>query len=197
MSRAIANRPPADRRKLILWVTLAVVVIAVIVAVALASRQVVPNAASNAPMQANLKVGDTAPEFSVQTTAGPFDLNSIPTPVVLEAFATWCPHCQRETQVMNSLAQRFAGKIAFVAVSASPYGIDGQSPETQTDVNQFGATFHVVYPLAFDPTLKVGQEYLRGGYPTIAVIDKNKKIRYYQDGERSEAELAKAIQSVL
>ncbi|HEY0615418.1 MAG TPA: TlpA disulfide reductase family protein [Candidatus Elarobacter sp.] len=197
MSRAAKSSPP-DRRKLILYVILAVVIVAIIVYVGLASRSnVVPKAASEAPMNSKLKAGDTAPSFAVQTNAGPFDLGQVATPVLLEVFATWCPHCQRETAVLNDLSTKYAGKLAIVAVSGSPYAIDGSSGESQTDVNRFGEQFQVRYPLAFDRDLKVAQLYLQGGFPTIVVIDKNKKITAVKSGEIPPAELEKLIKPVL
>ena len=198
MSRsAVAKSARPDRRKLIVWVTLAVIVIAVIVGVGLASRNYVPKAASQAPVQAHLKAGDTAPEFTAQTNAGPFDLAQVSTPVLLEVFATWCPHCQRETAVLNGVATKFAGKVALVAVSGSPQAIDGNSPESQLDVNNFGAKFNVRYPIAFDPDLKVAQAYLQGGFPTLVLIDKNKKIAWIKAGEVPESELAAQLKKVI
>jgi thiol-disulfide isomerase/thioredoxin len=202
MSRAAtkhrsATGPSPDRRKIILYATIAVVIAAIIVGVGLASRQVVPKAASNAPIQAQIKVGQTAPPFSVQTTAGAFDLQQVGTPVLLEVFATWCPHCQRETQVLNALSARYAGKVAIVAVSGSPYGIDGTSPESQADVNGFAQRFQLRYPVAFDPNMDVAQKYLQGGYPTLVLIDQSKTVRMIKDGEVSQADLAKAIDGVL
>jgi thiol-disulfide isomerase/thioredoxin len=197
MSRAAAKSSSPDRRKLILYVTLAVVLIAIIVGIGLASRNVVPKAASDAPMNSKLKTGDAAPAFAVQTNAGPFDLAQVSTPVLLEVFATWCPHCQRETAVLNDVAAKYAGKLAIVAVSGSPYGMDGSSAESQTDVNRFGQEFQVRYPLAFDPDLKVAQLYLQGGFPTIVVIDKSKKITTVKSGEVSPADLDKAIKPVI
>lgn len=194
MSRAAARSNPPDRRKIVLYATLAVVVLAIVVAVGLASRtNVVSKAASEAPMLSKLKAGDSAPPFSVATNAGNFDLAQVSTPVLLEVFATWCPHCQRETATLNHLATKYAGKVAVVAVSGSPQGMDGNSPESQADVNQFGAQFNVQYPLAFDPDLKVAQLYLQGGFPTIVLIDKNKKVSLIKSGEVPEADLAKAI----
>ena len=198
MNRAVASKPArsgADRRKLILYVTMAIVVIAAVIGVALGSR--VPKAASDVAMNAKLKVGDTAPPFAVSTNAGPFDLAGVTAPVLLEVFATWCPHCQRETVVLNQLAAKYAGKVAIVAVSGSPYGIDGSTPESQADVMTFGQRFNVRYPIAFDGELKVGQEYLQGGFPTLVLIDKNKKIAWIKDGEIPEADISKAVNSVL
>jgi len=193
MSKA-AQRPLLNRQT-ILYATIAVVIVGAIIAVALASR--VPQSATAVNKKAQLTVGQTAPTFSVSTTAGPFDLASVSTPVLLEVFATWCPHCQREVTVMNLLAKQYAGKVAIVAVSGSPYGLDGSSPENQADVLQFVQKLGVSYPVAFDPELKVADNYLQGGYPTIVIIDKGKKIRYINDGEIAPADLAKAIDGVL
>lgn len=194
MSKAAVGRP-ADRRKLVMYGTVAAFVVGLIVAVALANR--VPQAAQTVNGKANLALGADAPAFSVATTNGPFDLTSVSGPVLLEVFATWCPHCQHEVPVINALAKHYAGKIAFVGVSGSPYGIDGSSPENQADVMQFVQKLGVEYPVAFDPDLKVAAAYLQGGFPTIVVIDAKKKIRYVGDGEIAPAELSKAIEGVL
>jgi len=196
MSRAAAK--PADRRKIILYATIAVVIIAIVVAIGLASRtNVVPNAASQTNASSALKVGDTAPPFSVQTTAGPFNLEQISSPVLLELFATWCPHCQRETAVMNSVATKYAGKVAIVAVSASPYGIDGSSPESAADVNNFGAQFQVRYPLAYDAQLSVAHAYLKEGFPTLVLIDGSKKVRWMTSGETKESDIDAQVAKVI
>lgn len=196
MSRAAKPTGP-DRRKLALYGGLTLLVVAVIVAIGLVNQNSVKRAASEAPVNSQLKVGDTAPEFSVQTNAGPFDLAGVSTPVLLEVFATWCPHCQRETAVLNALQQKYNGKVAIVAVSGSRSGIDGSSPESQTDVNTFGAQFNVRYPIAYDGDLAVANKYLQGGFPTLVVIGKNKKIAWIGSGETSPATIEKALQPVL
>ena len=182
-------------RQTILYATLAIVVIAIVVAVGLASR--VPKAASDTFAQSNLKVGQTAPEFAISTNAGPFDLAQVSTPVLLEVFATWCPHCQRETKTLNDIAAKYAGKVAIVAVSGSERAMDGNSAESQADVNSFGQQFGVRYPIAFDPDLKVAHAYIQAGFPTLVLIDKNKKVVWMKDGEIPESEILKALKTVI
>ena len=115
MSRAATSKSSSpDRRKLILWIVLAVVIVAIVVTVGLLSRNVVPSNATKAVGNAPIKVGDTAPEFTAQTNAGTFDLAGVSTPVLLEVFATWCPHCQHEAAVLNHVAAKYAGKLAIV-----------------------------------------------------------------------------------
>jgi thiol-disulfide isomerase/thioredoxin len=196
MSRTASKTAP-DRRKPILYATIAVVVIAIVVAVGFASRtNVVPENATQSPIQSNLKVGDRAPQFKVDTDAGPFDLNTTDAPVLLEVFATWCPHCQRETAVLNDLAGKYQGKIAMVAVSGDAKDMSYTGPESQADVNRFAQQFAVRYPIAFDPNLTVAHEYLKNGFPTLVLIDKNKKVRWMTDGETPESAIVKAINSL-
>jgi thiol-disulfide isomerase/thioredoxin len=171
-----------DRRRIIVFGTLAVIAIGIIVAFVFASR--VPPVASVPTEQAQIKVGQVAPPFSVSTTDGPRAMPAADgKPVLLEVFATWCPHCQRETAILNELFTKYGGRVDFVAVSGSPYAADEQSPESQADVVAFGDHFKVKYPLAYDGDLKVMKAYLQGGYPTIVMIGRDGKIRAIRDGE--------------
>ncbi len=200
MSRAASSKSTSrDRRKLIGIATLVVIVVGLFVVVGLLSRpnNIVPESATKAVGSSKIKVGDVAPEFTAQTNAGPFDLASVSTPVLLEVFATWCPHCQRETVALNDIATKYQGKIAMVAVSGSATDSTSANPESQPDVNSFGATYKVRYPIAFDPELKVAALYLKSGFPTLVLIGANKKIVWMQDGEVSEPTLDKAIRSVI
>ncbi len=192
MSRAATTSRP-DRRRLILWIVIALVVVGVVLAVGFASRKVVPENATEAVGQSAVKVGDAAPEFSVQTNAGPFDLASVSTPVLLEVFATWCPHCQRETTVMNDVATKYAGKVAVIAVSGDAFDMTHTGGESQADVNAFAQQFNVRYPIAFDPQLTVAKQYLKDGFPTIVLIGKDKKVRWITSGETAESDILKAI----
>jgi peroxiredoxin len=182
----------AQRRRIAVIASLSVLAIVIIVAVVLASR--VPKAASDAPSAASLTVGQPAPEFAVSTTAGSFDLAQAGgKPTLLEVFATWCPHCQRETAVLNDLYPKVKSKINLVAVSGSPYAMDETQPESQADVVAFMQKFAVTYPIAFDPNLDVAKKYLQGGFPTVVLIGANGKVQAIRDGEIPEADIVKAI----
>jgi thiol-disulfide isomerase/thioredoxin len=196
MSRT-ARRPAAGgiNRKVIVYATIAIVAIAAIVAVALANR--VPKSAQTVNPATSLKVGSKAPEFTASTDAGPFDLATVSTPVFLEVFATWCPHCQHEVPIVDALAKQYAGRVAFVGVTGSPYGIDGSSPENQADVDGWVQKLGVTYPVAFDPNLTVANQYLQGGYPTIVMIGTDKTVHYISSGEVAPPTLAAALDKIL
>jgi thiol-disulfide isomerase/thioredoxin len=188
----------AQRNRMLVYITLALVAAILIVVVAIYSR--VPKTASVAPVQSNIKVGDMAPQFTIATTDGPFDLKQAlgqGKPVFLEVFATWCPHCQREAAVIDKLYKQYGRKMDFVGVSGSPYGMDGSTPETQADVVRFKQDFNVDYPIAFDPTLGVANKYLQGGYPTLVIIDKTGKVGYLNSGEIAASELSSQIKKAI
>jgi thiol-disulfide isomerase/thioredoxin len=154
--------------------------------------------ASSAPVNAAAQAGQKAPEFSMPTTAGPFDLALARKPVLLEIFATWCPHCQRETQVLNRLYARYGSRVAFVAVPGSDTAMDETSPASEADLLSFEARFAVKYPIGlYDPNLSIAKLYLKGGYPTIAIIDAGKTIVYLNSGEVLYQDLAAILDRVL
>lgn len=188
----------SNPRQLIAYISIAVVIVGAIVAVAIASRKdVVPENVTKATGQSHLKVGDTAPPFTIATDAGTFDLAQTSTPALIEVFAPWCPHCQAETVTLNGLSAKYAGKVAFVAVSGDPFDYVHNQPESRENVMQFATDYKVKYPIAFDSQLHVAGLYLRAGFPSIYVVDKNKKIIYQNEGETPAAALDKAIQSAL
>jgi thiol-disulfide isomerase/thioredoxin len=194
-----SRRPPVDRRKPILYITLGVIALALVVTVGILSRStsLVPQSATESHAQSTLKVGDSAPPFSVSTTAGPFDLATAKTPVLLEVFATWCPHCQHETKILNDIYAKYGKQITVVSVSGSNVAIDGNTPASQADVIAFAQKFSVAYPVAYDPDLKVANLYLQTGFPTVVMIKADKKVSYIGDGEIPAATLESAIKAAL
>jgi cytochrome c biogenesis protein CcmG, thiol:disulfide interchange protein DsbE len=153
--------------------------------------------ASQAPIIGKAQAGQAAPNFVVATTNGLFDLSKADKPVFLEVFATWCPHCQREAAVIDRLFARYRGSLDFVGVSGSAFAMDGTSPASENDVLEWTRRFHVAYPVAYDPLLNVANLYLQGGFPTVAIIGRDKRIAYLNSGELSYGELAGAIEKTL
>ncbi len=193
-ARAHARTFPV--RRVILWLSVAVVLIGAIASIAIANRTI-PSITESAPPYNQLSVGDSAPLFSASTTQGTFSLESTHRPVFLEIFATWCPHCQHETVALNQLYAKYQKRVGFVAVTGSPYAHDRASPESLPDVLGFVQYFRVQYPVAFDGSLAIAGKYLQGGYPTIAIIGSDKRIAYIGSGEIAEANLDSAIRRAL
>ena len=153
--------------------------------------------ASQSPIVGKAQVGQPAPPFEVATTNGLFDLSKTTKPVFLEVFATWCPHCQRMTAVVDRLYAAYHNRVDFVAVSGSDTAMDGTSSSSQRDVLDWVKRFNVKYPVGYDPILDVANLYLAGGFPTFAIIGSDKKVRYLADGEISYNDLENALKKVL
>lgn len=180
---------------------LSVVIVALLIAGAIAWYAIRPNqrlaSASRAPVVGKALVGQPAPDFSVATTDGPFELKNATDPVFLEIFATWCPHCQRETAVIDKLYRTYRTRVDFVGVSGSDTAIDGTSAASQADVLHWVQRFNVQYPIAYDASLGVANSYLQGGFPTIAIVGRDKTVAYLNSGEIPYNELDAAIRKVL
>ncbi len=181
----------------LLWISIAILVAGILIAIRYANTGGVQKSETQAPVIGTAKLGGTAPQFQAATTQGFFSLAQATKPVFLEIFATWCPHCQRETAIIDRLYAKYKQRVQFVAVTGSSAGMDGSSPASEEDTLNFARAFHAQYPLAFDGSLSVSKSYLQGGYPTLVVIDRSKKISYLSSGETSFAELDSAIKQVL
>ncbi len=185
-----------DRR---IWIAITVIIVAVgiIIAIHYANTGGVQKSVTLAPVLSTAQPGQKAPQFTAATNKGYFDLSKTAKPVLLEVFATWCPHCQRETAVIDRLYRQYGDRVDFVGVTGSDTGMDGNSPASEQDVMNFAARLNAQYPLAYDGSLQVEREYLQGGFPTIVLIRSDKTIAYVTSGETSYDELNAAIQKVL
>jgi peroxiredoxin len=159
------------------------------------------------PKGAMLKVGATAPDFTLKDINGKsYNLAAQKGhPVFLEFFAVWCPHCQHEAPIVQKLSTQYASKgVRVWSVLANPYGPNydaslGQdrSAATKQDVQQFSSLYSQYDPKLIDPSFNVVNEYGISSYPGLYVIDKTGKIVYSNSGETPQSALTSAINKAL
>lgn len=143
-----------------------------------------------------LEPGTQAPTFSLQTPTGDaVSLDSLRgKAVLLEFFATWCPHCQAEAPHLAKLARELKPKgVEFVSVNADS--------ETAPSVFAYHRYFGLPFPSLLDPGQPAGSftqqggrgpvstAYKVGAYPTFYVIDPQGKVVWADDGEQPDAML--------
>ncbi len=159
--------------------------------------------ASAAPPPSNpnlLAVGSTAPAFTLKTPQGQtVSLSQYRgKAVLLEFFATWCPHCNAEAPHLRTLYASLPKSLyAFVSVNA-----DG---ETAPSVFAFHRYYGLQYPALVDPGSTPGSfngqgsagpvttDYRVEAFPTFYVIDPLGQITWRSDGEQPDALLRKEL----
>lgn len=159
------------------------------------------------PQSKMLTTGTQAPNFTLTDVRGrSYSLAAQRGhPVVLEFFAVWCPHCQREASIIQRLATQYKPKgVRVWAILANPYGPNydnsfglDTSAASAVDLKWFANTFHEHVPQLLDPTFHVVNEYGVSSYPGIYVLNTSGKIVHSSAGEQSRSVLASAISTVL
>ncbi|HUZ83785.1 MAG TPA: TlpA disulfide reductase family protein, partial [Gaiellales bacterium] len=147
-----------------------------------------------------LPVGSIAPDFTLRTPEGSaVTLSRLRgRAVLLEFFATWCPHCQAEAPHLRRLALRLGtADYAFVSVNG-----DG---ETGPSVYAFHRYFGLPYPALLDPGTRPGSFTSAGApgrvtgrygvqaFPTFYILDRAGRIVWRSDGEQPDAFLLQQL----
>jgi cytochrome c biogenesis protein CcmG/thiol:disulfide interchange protein DsbE len=101
-------------------------------------------------------------------------------PVWINFWATWCPPCQEETPVLESLyrANRADG-LALIAIS-----VQETSP---ADVAAYAQTYGLTYTIGFDATSAIFKAYQAYGLPTQIFIDRSGLVQSVYRGPVTEA----------
>ncbi len=145
------------------------------------------------PSPTLLAVGSEAPDFTLWTPTGEkvrlADYRG--RTVLLEFFATWCPHCQREAKHLVELSKKLpADQFAFLAVN-----VDSEDAATVLAFDRF---YGIPYATLLDPgglqgdsrresgPGRVSRQYRVASYPTFYVIGADGRIRWRADREQPD-----------
>jgi cytochrome c biogenesis protein CcmG/thiol:disulfide interchange protein DsbE len=139
-----------------------------------------------------VRVGSAAPDFTLQLLTGEtLSLASVKGgPVLVNFWASGCPHCQQEAPVMVRMYERYRDRgLALVSISVTW----DKAPAAR----RFVEMYHLPYPVGFDASGAIGDAYGVNATPATFFIDRNGVIRARQDGAGSEADVAKRIEMLL
>jgi len=151
-----------------------------------------------------LPVGAQAPDFMLRTPTGtPVSLRDLRgKAVLLELFATWCPHCNAEAPHLKELYSKLPrSKVAFVS-------IDGNSDDAASVL-----AYHIWYGLPFPALLDqagrtvtfpehgpigpVSRKYGVSLWPTFYVIDPKGRVAWRSAGEQPDALLERELRRAI
>jgi peroxiredoxin len=151
-----------------------------------------------------LPIGAQAPDFTLRTpTRTPVSLRDLRgKAVLLELFATWCPHCNAEAPHLKELSAKLPrSKVAFVS-------IDGNSDDAGSVL-----AYHIWYGLPFPALLDqagrtvtypehgpigpVSRKYGVSLWPTFYVLDPQGRVTWRSAGEQPDALLARELRRAI
>jgi cytochrome c biogenesis protein CcmG, thiol:disulfide interchange protein DsbE len=141
---------------------------------------------------AAVRVGSPAPDFTLRLLTGEtLSLASLKgKPVLVNFWASNCPHCRQEAPIMVRVYERYRDKgLSVVSINVIW--------DNANDARQFVETYHLPYSVGLDGGGAIGSAYGVDATPTTFFIDKSGVVRARQDGEGSEAEIAKRIEALL
>ncbi len=108
---------------------------------------------------------------------GTYDSTKSSKPYVLEFFAVWCPHCQREVAQLDKLQAADGDKVDVIAVPASPLGFDKTSMLQPGEIFMaFAQRYNVTFRIGFDGLFLLPYDYGVAGFPTIFVVSGDRKV---------------------
>ncbi len=101
-----------------------------------------------------------------------FDLNAALAkgPVLLEFFASWCPHCQHSVPGVKQLIAEYPEQLSVVAINA---GDRKGEPSTS---KAFQKEYKITYPLLENVDENLFHHYCLAGFPTFYLIDQSGAI---------------------
>ncbi len=114
--------------------------------------------------------GDTAPNFTITTTAGDqiTPRNFGGKVLVLNFWASWCAPCVQEAPSLNQFAKTFKDKgVVVLGVSVD---------RNEQSYLNFVKRFDVLYPIARDPEENLSYRYGTYKIPESYIIDRNGKV---------------------
>lgn len=117
-----------------------------------------------------INVGDSAPEFAVQTDSGMTITRSNfgGKLLVLNFWATWCAPCVRETPALQALHRQLKDSgVVVLGVS-----LDKNEKKYKDFLKRFGVT----YPMSRDAAATVSGAFGTYRYPETYVINKDGKV---------------------
>jgi thiol-disulfide isomerase/thioredoxin len=123
------------------------------------------------PPPAVLHAGTAAPAFSLPRLGGgaPVTLTSLRgTPVIVNFFASWCPHCRSELSALGSVATQSIGRVAVVGVDSN----DGTGATAQPLL----VAAHATYPVGVDAGAHVASSYLLQALPVTYFLNADGQV---------------------
>ena len=137
----------------------------------------------------NLEQGMTMPNIKVETNKGvTFDLQKAKKPVLINFWATWCPPCREEMPGLQNLYEKYKDKVDFVMINLG---------ETKEIIQDFLVENEIyTFPIGYDKDGALGIRFNIMAIPDTIIVGKDKIIKNFVVGARSEAQFDEYLDAV-
>jgi thioredoxin-like negative regulator of GroEL len=88
--------------------------------------------------------------------------------VIVNFFASWCPHCRSELAAMASISARSGGRVAVIGVDSN----DGTGGAAQ----KLLVAAHATYPVGIDRGAQVAAKYLLVALPVTYFLNADGQV---------------------
>ena len=113
-------------------------------------------------------------------------------PLVLDFWATWCGPCRAELPHLQSLSQKYQGRVAFYGVNPS---------DTPPNIRAFSKQNGLTFPMLSDTQHTVAFSYGADSIPLLVVVDTEGRVRSvvsgYDPDENVETSLSRTLDALL
>lgn len=159
------------------WILIIIVILVAISAVYLVdSNFIFESGSEKEANQIGLEVGNTAPNFSIETLDGDkIELSDYQDKfVILDFMAVWCAPCKVEMNHLKQIYHNFSEeKLEIISIDVDP-------TEKNETIRDFKVKYGDNWIFASGP--EVGVEYKVSGIPTIYVLSPNREIIFKNSG---------------
>lgn len=182
-------RQPRNCRRIITFSVLGAIGL-----LALIFLTLVLGSASSQQPRGGVAVGAAAPEFNLPVQGGAgrgtIDLRALRGhPVVMNFWSESCPPCLAEVPYLRGIYAPHSASQAFILL-----GVNVGDP--REDITTFGATYHVNYPLLFDPGSTVDRAYGISSLPITYFIDGNGIVRFVVPQELTPQTMQQGLDAI-
>ena len=115
------------------------------------------------------------------------------TPIVVNAWATWCPPCRAELPYFDASAEKYQDQIQFMMIDLTDGSTDTGESATAFIREENGYSF----PLFFDVDFSAAEAYQINAIPVTLFIRADGSLLHQQIGAMDEATLEAYIQQLL
>ena len=152
------------------------------------------NGSTNAA-QGPLTIGSVAPDFTLQNINGTGTVSlkqllSKGKPILVNAWASWCPPCNMETPDLVKMSRKYGNKIEFIGVNLTMM-------DNVKDAKSFVNKYRIPYTVLLDSKGSFENNYTVIAEPTTFLISPQGRILDINIGMMSAAQMQQLIQSVI